>query len=351
MATPLTASFKFFFPPFVPLLSQDSLIRQTRVRFAAPSDHAVDITPIEKGGSERKFYRVRLEQQSLILVKYNDQREENRHYVRIAEVFDALGVRAPKIYFHDEGEGLIWMEDLGERDLWSYRDEPWDVRRPYYQSALEEVWRLHDRGWDGLARFPFTLQIEFNAALYRWEQRYFFENCVGRYFDNLGDEDKAAHLAALPVWERLADKLAAWPRVLVHRDFQSQNILIHEEHAHLIDFQGLRPGLAHYDLASLLYDPYVRLTVDERAELVNFYLGLGHRVDLGESRAEFEEVYRLCAVQRLMQALGAYGFLGIVKGRDAFLAHIPAALASLREVVATVPELTEFGAMLAGLPA
>ena len=124
------------------MLSQDSLIRQTRVRFATPSDDAVDIVPIEKGGSERKFYRVRLEHQSLILVKYNDQREENRHYVRIAEVFDALGVRAPKIYFHDEAEGLIWMEDLGERDLWSYRDESWETRRPYYQSALEEVWRL-----------------------------------------------------------------------------------------------------------------------------------------------------------------------------------------------------------------
>ena len=40
-----------------------------------------------------------------------------------------LGVRAPKIYFHDEAEGLIWMEDLGERDLWSYRSEPWPVRR------------------------------------------------------------------------------------------------------------------------------------------------------------------------------------------------------------------------------
>ena len=334
------------------MLSQESLIRQTRVRFAALSDdETVDITPIEKGGSERKFYRVRLENQSLILVKYNDQREENRHYVRIAEVFDALGVRAPKIYFHDEKEGLIWMEDLGERDLWSFRDESWEVRRPYYQSALEEVWRLHERGWDGLARFPFTLQIEFNTALYRWEQKYFFENCIGRYFDNLGDEAKATHIAALPVWEQMADKLAAWPRVLVHRDFQSQNILIHEEHAHLIDFQGLRPGLAHYDLASLLYDPYVRLTAEERAELVDFYLGLGRRLDLGESRVEFDEIYRLCAVQRLMQALGAYGFLGIVKGRDMFLAHIPAALESLREVVADVPDLAEFGAMLAGLPA
>ncbi len=327
------------------------LIRQTRVRFATPSDDAVDIVPIEKGGSERRFYRVRLAHQSLILVKYNDQREENRHYVRIAEVFDALGVRAPKIYFHDESEGLIWMEDLGERDLWSYREDAWEVRRAYYQSALEEVWRLHDRGWQGLARFPFTLQIEFNAALYRWEQRYFFENCLGRYFEGLHDPAKVADLAASPVWERIADKLAAWPRVLVHRDFQSQNILVHEEHAHLIDFQGLRPGLAHYDLASLLYDPYVRLTADERGELLDYYLSLGRRTDLGETRAEFEEIYRLCAVQRLMQALGAYGYLGLVKGKDAFLTHVPAALASLREVAAGVPELEEFHATLVGLPA
>ena len=333
------------------MLSQDSLIRQTRVRFATPSDDAVDIVPIEKGGSERRFYRVRLAHQSLILVKYNDQREENRHYVRIAEVFDALGVRAPKIYFHDETEGLIWMEDLGERDLWSYREDAWEVRRPYYQSALEEVWRLHDRGWQGLARFPFTLQIEFNAALYRWEQRYFFENCLGRYFGGLHDPATVADLAASPVWERFADKLAAWPRVLVHRDFQSQNILIHEEHAHLIDFQGLRPGLAHYDLASLLYDPYVRLTADERRESLDYYLSLGRRNDLGETRAEFDAIYRLCAVQRLMQALGAYGFLGLVKGKSAFLAHVSPALASLREVTADVPELAEFHALLTGLPA
>lgn len=327
------------------------LIRQTRVRFATPSDDAVEIVPIEKGGSERKFYRVRLAHQSLILVKYNDQREENKHYVRIAEVFDALGVRAPKIYFHDEAEGLIWMEDLGERDLWSYREDPWEVRRPYYESALEEVWRLHDRGWQGLARFPFTLQSEFNAALYRWEQKYFFENCLGRYFENLHDPAVVASVAASPVWNHIAEKLAGWPRVLVHRDFQSQNILIHEEHAHLIDFQGLRPGLAHYDLASLLYDPYVRLAPGERRELLDFYLSLGRRTDLGGTREAFDEIYRLCAVQRLMQALGAYGFLGLAKGKDQFLAHVPPALASLREVTAGVLELEEFHALLVGLPA
>lgn len=332
------------------MFSQDSLIDQTRSRFALPGDD-ISIAPIEKGGSGRSFYRVRMGSRSLILVKYNDQREENRHYVRIAEVLDALGVRTPKIYFHDEAQGLIWMEDLGERDLWSFREEAWTVRRAAYQSALEEVCRLHERGWEGLSRFPFTLQIEFDAALYRWEQRYFFDNLLGRYFDNLGDPAKIEALAAMPVWEGIAEKLAAWPRVLVHRDFQSQNILMHDGHAHLIDFQGLRPGLAHYDLASLLYDPYVSLSGPERRELLDFYLSLGRRNDLGKTRAEFDEIYRLCALQRLMQALGAYGYLGLVRERTEFLAHIPVALASLREVAAGVAGLEEFDALLAGLPA
>ena len=332
------------------MFSQDSIIDQTRARFALPGDD-IKITPIEKGGSERRFYRVRMGQRSLILVKYNDQREENRHYVRIAEVLDALGVRTPKIYLHDEKEGLIWMEDLGEHDLWSYREEPWLTRRAHYQSALDEVHRLHSRGWEGLAKFPFTLQIEFNAALYRWEQKYFFENCLGRYFDNLQDPKRAETLAGLPIWDKIANQLAAWPRVLVHRDFQSQNVLIHGGHAHLIDFQGMRPGLAHYDLASLLYDPYVKLSSLERGELLDYYIGLGRRHDLGATRSQFDETYRLCALQRLMQALGAYGFLGIVKGKSEFLGHIPVALDSLREVAANVEGLDEFSAMLSTLPA
>ena len=44
-------------------------------------------------------------------------------------------------------------------------------------------------------------------------------------------------------------------------------------------------------------------------------------------------------MQRLMQALGAYGFLGLVRERKAFLDHIPAALHSLRQVLARIPEL------------
>ena len=65
----------------------------------------------------------------------------------------------------------------------------------------------------------------------------------------------------------LAKRLASYRRVLVHRDFQSQNIIVWNEQAYLIDFQGVRPGLPQCDLASLLFDPYVALTVESLIEV------------------------------------------------------------------------------------
>jgi aminoglycoside/choline kinase family phosphotransferase len=114
--------------------------------------------------------------------------------------------------------------------------------------------------------------------------------------------------------------------------------MINEGTAWLIDFQGMRYGLAQYDLASLLHDPYVALTSDERCELLAFYKKRleqnGTPVD-----SDFDEIFRWCALQRLMQALGAYGFLGLKKNRPDFLAHTPVALRSLLEVASALDGL------------
>ncbi len=279
----------------------------------------------------------------MILVKYNLEREENRHYVQIAKFLDSHGIRVPKIYFHDPAEGLIWIEDLGERDLCSYQREGWLVRRAFYESALDEIIKLHSLPESVCVEMKEHLPAEFNATLYRWEQKYFFDNCLGRYFSI--SESKRKELAALPGLREIAKHLASLPRVLVHRDFQSQNIIIRSGQAQLIDFQGMRPGLPHYDLASLLYDPYVELTDTERADLIAYYRGQpenGISID-----GDFDFKLRLCAMQRLMQALGAYAFLGLGKGHEHFLRHIPNALRSLRTVVAQIDNLQPLTSLLA----
>ena len=161
----------------------DLLLRKTRIHFPRLDEATVEITPIEKGGSDRKFYRVRCSpDQTIILVKYDLEREENRHYVQIAEFLAEHKIRAPKIYFHDAAEGLIWIEDLGKADLWSYREESWLVRRAFYESALAEIVKLHCLPAEARQPIERILPAEFDAALYRWEQNYFFENCLGRVF-------------------------------------------------------------------------------------------------------------------------------------------------------------------------
>jgi aminoglycoside/choline kinase family phosphotransferase len=320
------------------------LLRQTRIHFPRLEEAKVRITPIEKGGSDRKFYRVRCSpEQTIILVKYNLEREENRHYVRIAEFLAEHKIRAPQIYFHDAAEGLIWIEDLGKADLWSYRDESWLVRRAFYESALDEIVKLHCVGGEAARAIQENLPAEFDAALYRWEQNYFVENCLRRFFGVA--EKQLSELLALPALGQIAEQLAERPRVLVHRDFQSQNIIIRNGQAHLIDFQGMRPGLAEYDLASLLFDPYVTFSRAECEELLAHYES--KRAAAGKPVApDFRQTFRLCGIQRLMQALGAYGFLGLVKGNKTFLDHIPAAMTSLRTLVGEISELKELGAVL-----
>ncbi len=128
-------------------MSLERLIHQTRERFPHYDQAQVEILPLDKGGSDRRYYRVRFSvDHSLILVKYNPEKFENERFVAIANFLDGIGVNAPLIYYHDHDQGLIWMQDLGEDDLWQYRTESWAVRRRFYEAALDQVAVLHGAG-------------------------------------------------------------------------------------------------------------------------------------------------------------------------------------------------------------
>lgn len=326
----------------------DDLIAETKLRFPSCDPGLLAVTPLEKGGSDRKFFRlVGPGLPALILVQYSGNKEENRHYVDLALFLSEAGVQVPQIHFHDPAKGLIWMQDLGDEDLWASRNDPWSERKPLYESALREVFKMHSRATDLAPGRNLRMEREFNEQLYLWEQNYFLDHCLGAAF-GLNKEALSGYRFPQTL-EKIAKRLAELPRVIVHRDFQSQNILIIDSEAWLIDFQGMRPGLAQYDLASLLYDPYVPFQDGERKELMAYYKNLWDASR--DPLPDYEEVFLLCALQRLMQALGAYGFLGLTKGKTAFLSHIPTAKASLLSVVSKLEGLDDLASLLEELPA
>jgi aminoglycoside/choline kinase family phosphotransferase len=137
--------------------------------------------------------------------------------------------------------------------------------------------------------------------------------------------------------------------MLVHRDFQSQNVVILNGEPCLIDFQGMRHGLPQYDLASMLLDPYVNLSSNEQQYLLEFYQSIASNHASLTTPGAFGRIYDLCAAQRLMQALGAYGFLGHQRSRDDFLVHIPVALPRLHSVISRIPELASLANSVEGI--
>ena len=293
---------------------------------------------IKKGGGTRRFFRVRFSGTPAIACIYDDSKAENALYAGLAEFFARIGVPAPKVFFHDVEARLLIMEDLGGTDLWTLQTQNAPAWKDAYRSALKSLAMLHRKALPALGELP-IMRDGFNADYYKWERDYFLTNaakkahklCIG----GMAGAELEHELAGLA-----AHLLAQTPQ-LIHRDFQSQNILYREGTACFIDFQGARIGTGWYDLASLLFDPYVSLSDEDREAFFAFYC---EQIGLPESeRASAKKTFFCAAAQRLMQAIGAYFFLSAEMGKTRYRAFALPALASLKQVAArsgTLPNLT-----------
>ena len=280
-------------------------------------------------GSDRGFWRLHDGETPAVLMKSRPGDPDFARYVAIGRFLQGEGLGGPAVYGHDRNDGAVLMEDLGDDTL--YRLAQADPARAAdrYRLALDLLVALQTKGTDALPACPAAADRVFDEDEVRWEHDYFRERfLVG--LAGLAPTDLAGLDADLA---RVGAVVLAQPRVLMHRDFQSQNILLRDGRARIVDFQGARRGPYAYDLMSLLRDPYVDLGAADRAELLDHY-----RRALAEAGRPAPETFAHdCAaagLQRVMQALGAYGYLSDVKGKAGFRAYIPLGMRHLRELLA-----------------
>jgi len=191
----------------------------------------------------------------------------------------------------------------------------------HYEQVVDHLLALQAVTESARTDCPLAVDRTLDLDQLRWETTYFRECFLQGHLALSGND-----LTGLDVeFAALAAVVAKAPLTLMHRDFQSQNILIQGAQVRLVDYQGLRLGPVAYDLASLVWDPYVDLPRKLRQQLVT-------RFAAGCTVAAPETVLAMtvtAGLQRVMQALGAFGFLGHAKGKTEFLGHIPAAMANL----------------------
>jgi len=314
----------------------EEMINFVREAFGLSESVSIELYPLEGRGSDRTFSRLKWNQKdSAILIHYDLTREENTYYAEIAVFLHNINVPVPRLIRHDSTRRLILIEDLGDTDLWSFREIPWSIRKPFYQKTLAIVHRLHSFPEKDFRSGRVKLTEGFGPDLYRWEQgyfrNYFVRDVCGIEFEPSLEREIEAELFIL------AEQLSGTMRCLVHRDLQSQNVMIRDGEPFLIDFQGMRFGSPFYDLGSLLCDPYVEFEYGQRMDLLLYYYRLTKQVLTWE---DSQKMFWEASAQRLMQALGAYGFLGRKKGLKAYLEHIPSGLRNLHLAASQVSSLS-----------
>ncbi|MFA4919137.1 MAG: phosphotransferase [Thermodesulfovibrionales bacterium] len=282
-----------------------------------------DAILIGTGGSDRQYYRVRKNKGSVVLMQCREDDPDFRRQLEYTRFFRKHSIPVPDLIDVDSEKMSASFEDLGDLSLYSW------LKCPRNQDDIEEMYKkiidilvlIHTTATGHVSECPLLQQRVFDYDHLRWETKYFIERFV-RGVKNI-------HVKNLPALEDefhgLASQVDAFPKTIVHRDFQSQNIMITKEGApRIIDYQGARIGPPAYDVASILWDPYYRLEDEVREKLFDYYM---NRL----SKVEPLNTILPCRLQRHMQALGAYGYLSMVKGKKYFLKHIPEALRLLKE--------------------
>jgi len=313
-------------------IQKEPALARTRRR---KSQLCSDAILIGLGGSDRRYFRVRSDDTTAVLMECKfDDPDYERHIV-YTSFFSAHSMPVPRLLSIDTARKRALFEDLGDTSLYAFMKLPHGDRRieETYSRVLDILVSLHTRITEHVHECLMLRERIFDYDYLRWETSYFLEHFVNGLnkapLDNKRTLDEEFH--------RIAQKANAFPKSVIHRDFQCQNIMMTNKGIpRVIDYQGARMAPAAYDVASMLWDPYHRLHDGMREKLIGYYIREMKKTSPGFSEEAFLESLIPCRLQRHMQTLGAYGFLSAVKRKKYFLKHVPEALRLLREDVAAV---------------
>ncbi|MFN3534833.1 MAG: phosphotransferase [Desulfatiglandales bacterium] len=280
-------------------------------------------------GSDREFYRIHLGSDFSLIAVYNPGEahqtlKENMAYLKIGEHFKGMPGLLPKIYGSSGLGELIVVEDLGDTRLFDLVGSGKEFL-PYYEEAIEKLWAFQTQGIRGFDTHWCSQSPVYDEEVMLQKECLYFKRAFLEGVLGLRMEED--HLIAS--FYHIIDKAKeAEGFGLIHRDFQSRNIMVGEKGLRFVDWQGARIGPGGYDLASLLVDPYVSLDKGYRLYLYELYLCLFQTL-FSAKRPTFERSFPYLMLLRNLQILGAFGFLYKVKGKPFFRAFIRPALDSL----------------------
>lgn len=304
--------------------------------------------PLPRSGSDRRYFRLKAANQSTVMAALNPNVAENEAYFAFSQAFADAGINVPKILSVSDDRTCYLIEDLGSEPLYNLvtaaNGVPDEHLKQLYKQALADLAKMQVVAGK---KIDYSLCIgtpDFDSTAIRWDLNY-FKYCFLKNAHIAFDEYRLEQ-----DFNRIIDAASAADcQYFMFRDFQSRNIMLKDDAPYYIDFQGGKRGPLMYDVASLLYQAKARFSEELRNELFDSYITALQKLIPADREKLFGE-FKLFALIRTLQVLGAYGYRGYYEQKKHFIESIPAAVENLRSLLALkiidLPEIEQIAAKI-----
>jgi len=286
----------------------------------------VDVLP--QSGSDRRYFRLHGSDSKTVIATHGINIKENETFIYFAHHFKKQGLPVPQILMVNEDKTIYLQEDLGNTSLLNILEQKGYISETYnlFKESLHQLAKVQILGDEDLDYEKCLTNKEFGKQAILADLlyfKYYFLDALQKPYDK----------------QQLIEDFEALSNYLTHteykyfmlRDFQSRNIMLKEEGAYFIDFQGGMKGAPQYDVASMIWQARANLPDEWKQLLLEDYMDAFEAVSQKPlDRNIFSSQYNGYVLIRLLQVLGAYGFRGLFERKAQFLTSIPLALKNLR---------------------
>lgn len=299
------------------------------------------VAPASADASFRRYFRIGLADavvipgqgepaSTLIAMDAPPAREDCRPYVAVAKLLVTAGVHAPAVLAMDLPRGFLLLTDLGTRTYLDVLDTALAPALYGDASAALVRWQLASR--EGLLR-------PYDEGLLRGELDLFPDWYVARHLGVVLNATQATVLER--AFRTVLDENLAQPRVFVHRDYHSRNLMVSQPNPGVLDFQDAVYGPITYDLVSLLRDAYIDWDEEHQIDWAvrHWQATRAAGLPVGDDFAAFWRAFEWMGVQRQLKVLGIFARLYHRDGKDAYLREMPRVMRYLRGACARYRQL------------
>ena len=302
------------------------------------------LAPASADASFRRYFRARLgDGRSFVVMDAPPGKEDCRPFLQVAALFGAAGAHVPAIHAQDLDAGFLLLEDLGDTTFLDALERQQDPK-PLYAAATETLVRIQQASRPGV--LP-----EYDRALLERELNLFPDWYLAR--ERKRDLAPAELKVLRAAFEALLANNLAQPKVFVHRDYHSRNLMLSAPLPGVLDFQDAVYGPITYDLVSLLRDAYVNWDEEQVIDWAVRYWERARKAGL-PVHADFADFYRdfeWMGAQRQLKVAGIFARLCHRDGKDRYLADIPRVLGYLVAACRRYRELAPLARLLETLAA